>query len=412
MVKQLKWRFLGILVPSLLIAGLGHGGDWLILRHRLSESELRWHRIRIFLIWFTYALAVLRPAGSPPRPDFRPDEALAKLCTFCKKCNAIKPPRTHHCKICKTCVLKMDHHCPWTNNCVGHRNLLYFVRFLTSAVWGLTTFFFTLCGRIMDLWESRHRPMLDSMITKTELTATLIMTPVTLLVWFSLAILLIRTLWNLCLNTTLIESWEKERVEGQIRRGRLPQNTGDFPYDLGSPIDNLRAGLGPFLSWFNPFSEPDGDGMHFEMIEEADLDKPWPPADPDETPIYRHNERPLPPSFTEQRRRQTHSGQAAGQPFFNERVQDEQTYGDRIRRSDGYDGGSDSEPDEGASAEEYWRKDKWQSWDGDRLEDFGVDAEAEVYSMEEATDDNEPQGNTFDSEDVPLGIVKRKLVSS
>ena len=35
---------------------------------------------------------------------------------FCRRCNAYKPKRAHHCSICKRCVVKMDHHCPWVNN--------------------------------------------------------------------------------------------------------------------------------------------------------------------------------------------------------------------------------------------------------------------------------------------------------
>jgi len=49
---------------------------------------------------------------------------------MCKKCNVLKPPRTHHCPICRTCVVRMDHHCPWVLNCVGYRNHRYFALFL------------------------------------------------------------------------------------------------------------------------------------------------------------------------------------------------------------------------------------------------------------------------------------------
>lgn len=48
---------------------------------------------------------------------------------ICKKCNDIKPPRTHHCSVCRKCVMRMDHHCPWTGNCIGLKNHKYFVCF-------------------------------------------------------------------------------------------------------------------------------------------------------------------------------------------------------------------------------------------------------------------------------------------
>ena len=49
---------------------------------------------------------------------------------ICKKCNEIKPLRTHHCSVCNKCIFKMDHHCPWINNCVGQNNQRYFLLFI------------------------------------------------------------------------------------------------------------------------------------------------------------------------------------------------------------------------------------------------------------------------------------------
>ncbi|OAA41654.1 palmitoyltransferase PFA3 [Metarhizium rileyi] len=49
---------------------------------------------------------------------------------FCKKCQARKPDRAHHCSTCHRCVLKMDHHCPWLATCLGLRNYKAFLLFL------------------------------------------------------------------------------------------------------------------------------------------------------------------------------------------------------------------------------------------------------------------------------------------
>lgn len=50
--------------------------------------------------------------------------------TECRRCNMLRPPRSHHCRSCKRCIRRMDHHCPWVNNCVGAENQKYFLQFL------------------------------------------------------------------------------------------------------------------------------------------------------------------------------------------------------------------------------------------------------------------------------------------
>jgi palmitoyltransferase len=66
---------------------------------------------------------------------------------FCKKCQARKPDRAHHCSTCRRCVLKMDHHCPWLATCVGLRNQKAFLLFLIY-----TTLFSLFCFAASGAW--------------------------------------------------------------------------------------------------------------------------------------------------------------------------------------------------------------------------------------------------------------------
>ncbi|KHJ97529.1 DHHC zinc finger domain protein [Oesophagostomum dentatum] len=77
------------------------------------------------------------PLGWTPDSEV-PNEkdSFDSLLQWCEPCAGYKVPRSHHCSNCGRCCMKMDHHCPWINNCVGHRNHAFFVRFLLSAVIG------------------------------------------------------------------------------------------------------------------------------------------------------------------------------------------------------------------------------------------------------------------------------------
>lgn len=81
---------------------------------------------------------------------------------------------------------------------------------------------------------------------------------------FALSILLIRTVWMLCANTTTIEGWEISRHRTLVRRAKVfggfldgPDGTKirirkqEFPYDIGI-WKNMRDGMGSGNVSFSP----------------------------------------------------------------------------------------------------------------------------------------------------------------
>ncbi|KAK6581611.1 hypothetical protein PZA11_006302 [Diplocarpon coronariae] len=220
---------------------------------------------------------------------------------FCKKCQARKPDRAHHCSTCKTCVLKMDHHCPWLATCVGLRNYKAFLLFLIY-----TTLFCFVCFGASGYWVYRE------ILTDGEFTEALMPMNYVMLAVISGIIGLVLagfTGWHIllasrgqttieCLETTrylsplrvqqhMSQSNYEQRESGRSEEGQRhesydalerfrareryeayldEQDSTKLPsaFDLGRRR-NLAHLFGPSrLLWFLPICNTTGDGWTWE----------------------------------------------------------------------------------------------------------------------------------------------------
>ncbi|ABN67566.2 zinc finger family protein [Scheffersomyces stipitis CBS 6054] len=329
MAIQLKWPILGVIIPCILIAGIGYGAHFFVFSRHMSLVDQIWFQVYMTMVWISYILAIVKDPGSPPK-NFQPNSGEWRR--WCKKCQNYKPERTHHCKTCNKCVLKMDHHCPWTYNCVGHGNIAHFLRFLLWVIFTTGITFVELSKRAVQYYKDSDLP--SYLISKSEMFAVIFLLPVDFFVLASITVLLIRCVKDMFfMGMTQIEGWEMERIESQfhtermwarIRRNyyklhgkelprltswnrtqRYYENTKDentvnddandndqsgvpeefttddliFPYDRGL-WKNIIDSCGMPWTWILPWGGPSSDGYHFdktEFMDEDQLGLPWPP---------------------------------------------------------------------------------------------------------------------------------------
>jgi len=158
---------------------------------------------------------------------------------FCKKCQTLKPDRTHHCSSCGRCVLKMDHHCPWLATCVGLHNYKPFLLFLFY-----TCVFCWLCFVVTGSWVwaaiSDDERMRDAgLVVNTILLAVLsgiiglVLSGFT--AWHG---------WLVLRGETTIESLEKTRYLTPLRRSMersLPPQRDERRHDIANPADQQEG---------------------------------------------------------------------------------------------------------------------------------------------------------------------------
>lgn len=300
----------------------------------------------------------------------------------------------------------MDHHCPWTNNCVGYRNLPHFIRFLFYCSITCGYLFIQLLKRGFAVWEARDEPSYNGPHTLPELLLLAALLFVDLLVTFSLSILYLRTLWSSAEGYTTIEIWEQDRHEVLVGRKRARRQ--QFPYDIGF-WDNLcsaHGGTGNIFAWYWPLARTRDvgevikgsgglrlkGGLEWEVNGFEDLTVVWPPPDPDKVA-----------AGAVSRGSYVASGAELDEPVdeWVESVRRRQR--EDLTRRRGYGGmgkglaGLNVDYEEEDRELVYPRignRKRWKNEDGETLADYGVDEEAE----------------SADEEDVPLAeLIRRRM---
>ncbi|KAK9058955.1 hypothetical protein SSX86_021572 [Deinandra increscens subsp. villosa] len=188
---------------------------------------LMFHALLVMLLWSYFSVVLTDPGGVPP--NYRPivDEErgdvdrltgseFSQLTTpeptntrirYCRKCNVIKPPRSHHCSVCGRCVLKMDHHCVWVVNCVGALNYKYFLLFLFYTLLETTLVTLSLLPYFMAFFSDEEIEIAGSPST---LATTFLAFVLNLAFALSVFGFLIMHASLVSGNTTTIEAYEKK----------------------------------------------------------------------------------------------------------------------------------------------------------------------------------------------------------
>lgn len=239
----------------------------------------------IFNVFFNYYYCVKTDPGSPT--DFmdveqdpmtlinREDDSVSKglVVRWCKSCQKLKPPMTHHCHICKRCILRMDHHCPWMHNCVGFFNYRFFLLFLVYMWVGSG---YTAYMAFIPLQTSDD---------EDDIAHVLFTFVLSLAVFFSIMGLFWFHVYLVLSAQTSIDfaAYRRRRRQARIEARQKGEKTVMPPstnnYDLGK-IRNLRnifdrGGAFWWLVMFLPHTfPPKGDGMHFINRHSKDSHSP------------------------------------------------------------------------------------------------------------------------------------------
>ncbi|EEB15132.1 Palmitoyltransferase TIP1, putative [Pediculus humanus corporis] len=110
------------------------------------------------IMWITWIIANRRDPGYIPLnmesyfttikqiPYFDKWKARENMLSrLCHTCKCLRPLRAKHCRICNRCVRYFDHHCPFIYNCIGVKNRMWFLLFVTSVALNCTFTIYFAC---------------------------------------------------------------------------------------------------------------------------------------------------------------------------------------------------------------------------------------------------------------------------
>ncbi|KAI0062983.1 zf-DHHC-domain-containing protein [Artomyces pyxidatus] len=220
----------------------------------------------------------------PTLPMLRPEYR------YCRRCQIVKPPRTHHCKSCGTCVMKFDHHCPWIGQCVGAQNHKFFMVFNFWTAWFCLWTLSTLIG--LNARPHANRSIDGQQIAVIALAGLFALFTVTMCITHAALI---------SMNQSTVENMSqrgmKERENfilaelhpwwavGAKRRTKKQWDAewGRIGFEgniwwLGSVRAHFEQVLGPSpWTWFLPIGRSPMDGLHYERNPRFDRDGRWLP---------------------------------------------------------------------------------------------------------------------------------------
>lgn len=249
-----------VIIPFLKESGLS------IAEHLLPLNVL------IAGIYYTYTRLIFSDPGkfNDAKVRLKNEEKGPK---WCVKCQQVKPPRAHHCKNCDACILRMDHHCPWIGNCVGWKNHLLFLKFLTYVNLTLCWIASFICRQLYYLYQIRNlsfHPGMNGVPTESEIIWLLIDAFVLFLTWFPIFLLSCYQWYNIFFNMTTIE---------HLCLGSRSSSAN--PYDVGV-LKNAKLTLGAlwYIFIWIPIGSGWGRGNGTDWVVEDWFDpssEVWPP---------------------------------------------------------------------------------------------------------------------------------------